>query len=63
MKSKLYNILFSIITFCFVISNIAIAKDYIYAPVSNALHIIDCDTDTIIKTVNYNDYIISGQAG
>ncbi|MBW1649613.1 MAG: hypothetical protein JRJ44_02835 [Deltaproteobacteria bacterium] len=57
MKFKLYKILFSAIIFCFIVSHASIAKDYIYAPVSNALHVIDCDTDTIVKTVNYNDYI------
>lgn len=34
------------------------AKDYIYVPVSNSLHIIDCESDTIVGTVNYNDYIV-----
>lgn len=33
--------------------------DYIYAPVSNALHVIDCSTDTVIKTIPYNDYIFT----
>ncbi len=36
----------------------AAAKDYLYVPCSNYLHIIDCDTDTVIKTLSYNDYII-----
>ncbi|MCU0589711.1 MAG: hypothetical protein MUF52_16370 [Syntrophobacteraceae bacterium] len=37
----------------------ALAKDYIFAAVSNALQIIDCDTDTVVKTVPaYNDYIV-----
>ncbi len=27
-------------------------------PCSNYLHIIDCDTDTVVKTLSYNDYII-----
>jgi DNA-binding beta-propeller fold protein YncE len=60
MKHKIYNALFSVLIFCCIIgvSGYAIAKDFIYVPASNALHIIDCDTDTIIKTVNYNDYII-----
>ncbi len=34
------------------------AKDFIYAPTSNELVIIDCDTDTIVDRVSYNDYII-----
>ncbi|MCP4751647.1 MAG: hypothetical protein GY866_12190 [Proteobacteria bacterium] len=33
-------------------------KDYIYVPVSNALQIIDAETDTIVKTIRYDDYII-----
>ncbi len=33
-------------------------KDYIFVPVSNALQIIDAETDTIIKTIHYDDYII-----
>jgi DNA-binding beta-propeller fold protein YncE len=37
----------------------AAAKDFLYVPVSNSLLIIDCDTDTVVKTVSaYNDYII-----
>lgn len=36
----------------------AAAKDYLYVPCSNYLHIIDCDTDTVIKTLSYNDYVI-----
>jgi WD40 repeat protein len=34
------------------------AKDYLYVPCSNYLHIIDCETDTVVKTLSYNDYII-----
>lgn len=40
------------------ISHGALAKDFIYTPVSNGLQIIDCDTDAIIKTIPYNDYIV-----
>ncbi len=40
----------------------AVAKDYLYVPCSNYLHIIDCDTDTVVKTLSYNDYVISGVA-
>ena len=35
-------------------------KDYFYVPINNALHIIDGATDTIVKTIPYNDYIIGG---
>ena len=35
------------------------AKDYMFIPVSNALQIIDCDTDTVVKTLPvYSDYIM-----
>jgi len=35
------------------------AKDFLYVPVNNALQIIDCETDTIVKTVPvYSDYIM-----
>jgi|GEM_PF-598954 len=40
----------------------AAAKDYLYVPCSNYLHIIDCDTDTVVKTLSYNDYIIGAVA-
>ena len=37
------------------------AADFLYVPVSNAVHVIDCSTDTVVKTINaYNDYIVSG---
>lgn len=36
----------------------AAAKDYIYAPTSNELVVIDCETDTIVDRVAYNDYIV-----
>ncbi len=35
-------------------------KDYIYVPVSNSLHIIDGETDTVIKKIPYDAYIIGG---
>ncbi len=35
------------------------AKDFLYVPVSNALQIIDCEIDTVVKTVPvYSDYIM-----
>lgn len=37
----------------------AMAKDLLYVPVSNHLHIVDCDKDQIIKTITYNDYILN----
>lgn len=35
------------------------AKDYIYAMVNNAVQVIDCETDTVIKTITFNDFIIN----
>ncbi|GAB6145322.1 hypothetical protein [Desulfocicer niacini] len=35
------------------------AGDYIYAVVNNAVQVIDCDSDTVIKTIKYNDFIIN----
>lgn len=36
----------------------AMAKDFLYVPVVNQLQIIDCDTDTVVKNIPYNDYIM-----
>jgi len=36
----------------------AMAKDYLYVPANNYLFIIDCDTDTVVKTLTFNDYIV-----
>ncbi len=60
MKHKIYKALLFVLIFCCVIGIpvSGIAKDFIYVPVSNALHIIDCETDTIVKTIDYNDYIL-----
>ncbi len=33
-------------------------KDYIYAAVGNACHIIDGDTDSVIKTIPHEDFIL-----
>lgn len=35
------------------------ARDYVYAVVNNAVQVIDCETDTVIKTVEFNDFIIN----
>ncbi len=36
------------------------AADFLYVPVSNAVHVIDCSTDTVIKTIPaYDDYIVT----
>ncbi|UCF90558.1 MAG: hypothetical protein JSW39_20000 [Desulfobacterales bacterium] len=34
------------------------AKDYLYVPSVNNLQIIDCDSDTVVKTISFNDYIV-----
>ena len=36
----------------------AVAKDYLYAPGPNLLSIVDCETDTVVKTVPYEGYIV-----
>jgi len=44
-----------------VFSTPAAAGDFLYAAVSNAVQVIDCNTDTVVKTINaYDDYIVSG---
>ncbi|MCG8553464.1 MAG: hypothetical protein MI799_23920, partial [Desulfobacterales bacterium] len=35
------------------------ARDYVYAVVNNAVQVIDCETDTVIKTIEFNDFIIN----
>lgn len=39
----------------------AAAKDYLFAPVTNACQVIDCDTNKVIKSIPYNDYIVASQ--
>jgi hypothetical protein len=36
----------------------AMAKDYLYVPGPDLLSIIDCETDTVVKTVRYEGYIV-----
>lgn len=43
----------------FLSASTAGAKDYIYAVVNNAVQVIDCETDTVIKTIEFNDFIIN----
>jgi len=59
--NKLKSAMFPVIMIILIAlaSNGAFAKDFIYAPISNGMQIIDCDTDTIIKTIPYNDTILS----
>lgn len=35
------------------------AKDFLYAPGANHLSIIDCETDSVVKTLSYADYVIA----
>lgn len=42
-----------------VLPGTAAAKDYLYVPCVNSLHIIDCETNTVIKKIPYNDYIVN----
>lgn len=60
MRQHLSKILPLMIVLCCVLGffGSATAKDYLYIPTVNALDIIDCETDTIVKTIPYNDYIL-----
>ena len=60
MSRSSNKILFSIVVVCCLIglSSPVMAKDYLYVPSNNNLHIVDCDTDTVVKTIPFNDYII-----
>ncbi|MDM8523199.1 hypothetical protein QUF80_07500 [Desulfococcaceae bacterium HSG8] len=42
-----------------VLSFPVMAKDFIYIPCVNALEIIDCETDTVVESIPYNDYIVN----
>lgn len=62
MKNRMSRSVFlpAVILLAAVFSNPAAAADFLYVPVSNAVHVIDCATDTVIKTINaYDDYIVS----
>jgi DNA-binding beta-propeller fold protein YncE len=60
MNRSLNKILFSIVVVCCLVglSFPVTAKDYLYVPSNNNLHIVDCDTDTVVKTIPFNDYIV-----
>jgi len=64
MSRSLNKILFSIVVVCCWIglSFPVMAKDYIYITSNNNLHIVDCDTDTVVKTIPFNDYIVGSIA-
>lgn len=61
MKHVFYSgrLLLSVIVCLALFGAPLMAKDYLYIPVSNALQIVDCETDTVIKTLPvYSDYIL-----
>lgn len=39
----------------------AAAKEYLFTPVNNACQVIDCETNKVIKSIPYNDYILTSQ--
>lgn len=58
-KSRVIVMALALVAALFFTALPAMAKDYLYVPVSNNLHIVDCDTDQIVKTIKYNDYILN----
>ncbi|MBW2370303.1 MAG: hypothetical protein JRH15_20725 [Deltaproteobacteria bacterium] len=64
MRHRRKKIVYLLVVVCFLIglSHSVMAKDYLYVPSNNHLHVIDCDSDTIIKTITFNDYIVNGIA-
>jgi DNA-binding beta-propeller fold protein YncE len=61
MMHRLNRIVFAILALLCVIGMslpAMAAKDYLYVPCPNHLVIIDCTTDTIVKTLHYSDYIV-----
>ncbi len=61
MRFKIHITALPVIMLCCImgLSFPVMAKDYIYIPCVNALEIIDCETDTVVKSVPYNDYIVN----
>ncbi len=62
MNIRTHKAFLAIVAICCIggVSCPVAAKDFIYAPVVNALEIIDCDTDTVVQTLSvYNDYIMN----
>lgn len=62
MGQKISKILLSLTAVCCIwgFAAPAVAADFLYVPVSNAVHVIDCSTDTVIKTIQaYDDYIVT----
>ena len=61
MRHRLNRIVFALVAvLCAIGTSLPAlaATDYLYVPCVNNLVIIDCTTDTIVKTIKYNDYIV-----
>jgi len=62
MRPKTQKALLLLAVMCGVcgFSGRAVAVDFLYVPVNNAVEVIDCSTDTVIKTIPaYDDYIVT----
>ena len=61
MKTSSNRVLFSMFMMLAVLGVCwpAAAKDYLYVPGPNMLSIIDCETDTVAKTVPYSGFIVN----
>ena len=63
MKNRMSRSLFWLVVICLSAAPLstAAAGDFLYVPVSNAVHVIDCSVDSVVKTINaYDDYIVTG---
>lgn len=60
MSRNLIKLLLSVVMMCCLVglASPVVAKDYLYVPSNNNLHVVDCDTDTVVKTIRFNDYIV-----
>ena len=60
MNRNLIKLVLSVVMMCCLVgfASPVMAKDYLYVPGNNNLHIVDCDTDTVVKTLSFNDHII-----
>lgn len=60
MYRNLIKLVLSVVMVCCLVgfASPVMAKDFLYVPSNNNLHIVDCETDTVVKTIPFNDYII-----
>ena len=60
MNRNLIKLVLSVLMMCCLVglASPVMAKDFLYVPSNNNLHIVDCETDTVVKTIPFNDYII-----